>query len=112
MAERGGSADTRETDGHAGAFARCAADGDGAAVFLDDFLHRGETEAGSRPLRRKKWLKDFVDDFKRNRRPVVFDEDLIFVPAAGTVLRHRNRQMTTWCHGFAGVLEDAQKHLL
>ena len=81
-------------------------------MFFDDLLDRGETQACAGPLRGEEWLKDFVDDFCRNGRAVVLDEDLIFYAAPRAMLGDLNMEMASRAHGFARVLKNAQKDLL
>jgi len=107
LAESGAAADTRKADRHGRAFAGGAADGDRSCMFFNDFLHRRETEACTCPLRRKEGFEDLVDDFFRDRDPVVFDENLVLETSAGSMLGHLNVEVSPRAHGFDGVLEDA-----
>ena len=50
-------------------------------VLFHDLLDRGKAQTDASPLRGEKRLKHLVDNFCRNRRTVVLDEDLIFYPA-------------------------------
>ena len=90
----GPSVETGEADGDGGPFARRAADGNRAAMFLDDLLDRGETQTGAGPLRGEKRLKDLIDDFCRDGSPVVLDEDLIFHAAPCAMLGYNFRWVT------------------
>ena len=106
------AAETWEADGDGGAFARRAADGNGAAMFFDDLLDCGEAKACAGPLGSEERLKDFVDDFRRDGCAVVLDEDLIFHATSRAMLGDLNMEMASRAHRFAGVLENAQKDLL
>ena len=81
-------------------------------MFFDDFLDRGETQTDAGPLRGEKRLKDLIDDFCRNRSPVVLDEDLIFHAAPRAMLGDLNMEMPTGVHRFTRVLENTEKDLL
>ena len=76
------------------------------------FLTGGETQTGTGPLRGEKRLKDLIDDFCRNRSPVVLDENLIFHAASRTMLGDLNMEMPTGVHRFTRVLENTEKDLL
>lgn len=110
--KRRSATDTRKANGNRGAFTRGTADCNGSPVFLDDFLHTGETQAGPRALGGEKGLEDFVDDFSRDGNPIVLDEDLNLEPSSGAVLGDLDVEMAARRHSLAGVPEDAQKRLL
>ena len=105
-------AETGEADGDGGPFTRRAADGNRAAMFFDDLFDRGKTETNPGPLRGEKWLEDLIDNFFRNRSPIVLDEDLIFHAASCAMLGDLNMEMPAGAHRFAGISENTEKDLL
>src|SRR5688572_10607459 len=105
-------AETGKTNGDGGSLAGRAADRNRAAMFFDDLLNRGETETDTGPLRSEKWLKDFVDDLRRNGSSVVLNEDLILYAAPCAVLSNLNMEMPTGVHRFTRVPENTEKNLL
>ena len=105
-------AEAGETDGDGGTFAGRAPDGNRAAMFFDDLLDRGKTETNPGSLCGEKRLEDLIDDFCRNRSPVVLDEDLIFHASPRAVLGDLNMEMPAGAHCFTGVPENTEKDLL
>ena len=105
-------AEAGETDGDGGSFARRAPDGNRAAMFFDDLLDRGKTETNSGPFRGEKRLEHLINDFRRNRRSIVLDQDLIFHAAPCAVLGDLNMEMPAGAHRFTCVPENTEKGLL
>lgn len=79
-------------------------------MFFDNFLDRREAKARSGSFCREKGFEDFPDMLGWNRNPVVLHRDL-HVPA-GSWLRHLNVQMSSRCHGFERIFQDAEENLL
>ena len=79
-----------------------------STIFLTEA--RPQTDTGA--LRGEKRLKDFIDDFRRNRSPVVLDEDLVFHAAPRAMLGDLYMEMPSGVHRFARVPENTQKDLL
>ena len=81
-------------------------------MFLDDFLHGGEAQAGAGPLRRKERLEHLVHMFGGNRRPVVLDQDLDFQMSSCPLVAHGDGQDAARGHGFDRIFENAEEDLL
>ena len=105
-------AETGEADGHGGPFFRRTADGDRAAMFFDDLLDRGETQADPGSLRGEKRLEDLINDFCWNGRPVILDEDHILHAAPRAMLGDLNMEMSAGAHRFTRISENTEEDLL
>ena len=82
------------------------------AVFFDNLLDGGKSQTDARAFGGEKWFEDFVDDFGRNWRTVILDQDLDFESTTGTMLCDLDMEMAARSHRLTSVLEDAQEDLL
>lgn len=105
-------AESGKANGDGGPFFRRAAYGNGAAMFFDDLLDRGETQPNPGPLRGEKRLKDLIDDFCGNWSPVILDEDMILHATPRAMLGDLNMEMPPGAHRFTRVPENTEEGLL
>src|SRR5262245_29470048 len=112
MTEGRSPAHSRQTDGDCGPFTRRTADRDRPAVLLHDLLDGRKPQSRSRLLRRKKRFKDVVHDFRRDRRSIVLNQDVILDAFPRPMLSHVNRELSAGRHRFTGILENTEKDLL